>query len=83
MKHNILLIVLFAFFSQLSFAQIANPVKWTFSNKKINADTYEIYFKASIEKGWHLYATDLPPGGPISTSFSFTDTSGFAFVKNT
>lgn len=82
MKRKIFLLTLLTVFSQISFAQVANPVKWTFSNKKINTDSYEIYFNANIEKGWHLYAADLPPGGPVPTSFTFTDTSGFVFVKN-
>src|SRR5699024_12012180 len=38
----------------------------------------EIVFHAYIEDGWHLYATDIPSGGPIPTSFSFDDISNMS-----
>ena len=55
----------------LSFAQIKDPVDWTYSAKKINATTYELRLKAKIEDGWHLYSQNTPDGGPIPTTISF------------
>lgn len=52
-------------------AQIASPVKWTFTSKKINATTYEIHMTAAIGAGWHLYA-QIPGEGPVPTTFKFT-----------
>jgi thiol:disulfide interchange protein len=60
--------------SQLSFGQILNPVKWSFDQKKLSDSEYELYFTASIEKGWHLYSTTIDEGGPIATSFNFDST---------
>ena len=37
----------------VSNAQIADPVKWTFTSKKIDAKTYEIHLSANIQTGWH------------------------------
>jgi thiol:disulfide interchange protein len=36
--------------------QVKQFVTWKFSSKKISADEFELQFKASIEKGWHLYS---------------------------
>lgn len=33
-----------------------NPVSWSFSSKKIDAKTFEIYLTATIQPGWHLYS---------------------------
>lgn len=49
-------------------AQILTPVKWV-DKFTINDDkTAQVSFTATIDKGWHLYATDLPDDGPIPTS---------------
>ena len=55
-------------------AQILEPVKWKVSLQGEGQER-EIVFHALIEKGWHLYATDIPSGGPIPTSFSFDELS--------
>jgi thiol:disulfide interchange protein len=52
----------------LANAQVLEPVKWRFSVKAINDNTLEVVAQASIEKGWHAYAVDIPDGGPIATS---------------
>lgn len=52
-------------------AQIVDPVSWSFSQNKISETEYELVFTAQIEKGWHMYSTDLDEGGPIKTSFYF------------
>ena len=71
MKKNIALIALI-FVYGLTFAQVKDPVHWTFSAKKINATTYEVHMAASIESGWHTYSQTTPEGGPVPTSISFT-----------
>ncbi len=53
-------------------AQVVTPVKWSFDQKKISDKEIEVSFNAAIDQGWHLYGTDLPDGGPVSTSFKFT-----------
>ena len=34
------------------------------------ADEAEVVFTAAIDKGWHVYSTDLGDGGPISATFN-------------
>ncbi len=58
-----------------STAQVISPVKWSFDQKKISNDEIELSFHAVIEQGWHLYGTNLPDGGPVSTSVNFTPDS--------
>lgn len=33
-----------------------------------------------MEKGWHLYDTELPDGGPIPTAFVYEDSTLFEFA---
>ena len=57
----------------LSFAQIKDPVDWTYSAKKINATTYELRLTAKIESGWHLYSQTQPDDAiaqPTTISFN-------------
>jgi DsbC/DsbD-like thiol-disulfide interchange protein len=56
----------------ISFAQEENPVKWSFTAKKISDKTYEVYLTAKIEDGWHIYSQTTPDGGPVATSISYT-----------
>lgn len=62
----------FILFSQLCFSQIQEPVKWTFTAKKINATTYEIHLNADISGKWHLYSQTTPDGGPVATTIEFS-----------
>ncbi|MDR1202531.1 MAG: thioredoxin family protein [Tannerellaceae bacterium] len=74
---SILLLTLITIIAQ---AQIFTPVKW-----KINLDdsgTLEkaIVFTATMDAGWHLYDTNLPEGGPVSTSFTFETLKGTELI---
>ena len=69
---KILLLAVIVLFSTASFAQIKDPVNWSFSSKKIDATTYEIRLTASLEPGWHIYSQTTPDGGPIATTISYT-----------
>ena len=61
-------------------AQIIEPIKWKFSTSDISESEKELVFKASIEKGWHLYGTELPEGGPIATEFIFENVKGAKLI---
>ncbi len=60
------------FFAAASYAQVMKPVKWSYSSKKLAADTYEVHLTASIDPGWHTYSQNTPDGGPLPTSIKFT-----------
>ncbi|MBV5312555.1 MAG: thioredoxin family protein [Prolixibacteraceae bacterium] len=76
MKRATLLLSILFFISFQLFAQILEPVKWTFESKQ-DGNEATLIFKAVIEEGWHLYDTQLPEGGPIKTSIHFADSTLF------
>jgi len=51
---------------------IKEAVEWAITSKKIQEGEYQIDYKASIDKGWHLYSQHLDPEkiGPVPTSFT-------------
>lgn len=51
-------------------AQIQDPVKFNSELKILAADEAEVVFTAAIDKGWHVYSTDLGDGEPISATFN-------------
>ncbi|HPI71393.1 MAG TPA: protein-disulfide reductase DsbD family protein, partial [Tenuifilaceae bacterium] len=60
--------------------QVNDPVSWSFSSKSVDGNRYEVSFKATIDKGWHLYSTDIPAGGPIPTTFNFNESNAFKLI---
>ena len=53
-------------------AQMANPVNWNFTSKKISDNVYEVQMTATIQNGWHVYSQTQPKDAiAIPTSFSF------------
>lgn len=62
-------------------AQMQDPIVWS-ADFKVDGDTARLTLTASIEKGWHLYATELPPidYGPEPTSVSFSTVNGLEVV---
>lgn len=85
MKKFLGLIFLFlAVASQAQFpdpnAKIYDPVKWSFSNEKLNDKEYNLVITAKIEKGWHVYSQFIDDGGPIPTSFKFKSSSDYKLI---
>jgi len=60
-------------------AQIYNPVKWTVATKKVSNQEAILYFKATIQDGWHIYSQTVS-NGPIPTSFTFAASKDFSLV---
>ena len=52
-------------------AQIQDPVDWSYSVKKVSADTYTFTATANIEGDWHIYSQTTGAGGPIPTKITF------------
>lgn len=61
-------------------AQMVNPVHFSSSLKMLGGDEAEIVFSARIDKGWHLYSTELGSDGPISASFHANKMNGAVTV---
>jgi len=79
MKRITLLFSLLFFAVSQMFAQVLEPVKWTFESKQEGTEV-TLIFKAAIEEGWHLYDTKLPEGGPVKTTIHYADSTLFGFA---
>ncbi|HDZ40449.1 MAG TPA: DUF255 domain-containing protein [Bacteroidetes bacterium] len=83
MIRKITLVFSLIFISVASFAQIYDPVDWSFSYEKTGNQTYDLVFTAVIEEESHLYSMHLPEGGPIPTSFTFEDSGNYELLGET
>ncbi|TAK11415.1 MAG: hypothetical protein EPO35_12335 [Acidobacteria bacterium] len=62
---------------------VADPIAWALAVQPAGATstpggTVTLALTATIDEGWHLYATKLEPGGPVATSI--TVPAGQAFT---
>ncbi|WP_232771622.1 protein-disulfide reductase DsbD domain-containing protein [Tenacibaculum sp. Bg11-29] len=81
MKKLITILLLVASF--VAYGQIHNPIKWTTSVKKISEKESELIATATLDSDWHLYSQEIPTGGPIPTSFSFSGDKRYLKKGNT
>ena len=61
-------------------AQIKDPVKFKTELTPLSDTEAEVVFTGAIDKGWHVYSTDLGDGGPISATFNVDNKSGVELV---
>lgn len=83
MKKITLLLALLFTTAMGAFAQIENPVTWSYAAKKINSTEAVVFLKATMEDGWHIYSQHVKPGGPIKTSVTFSPSKEFNKVGAT
>jgi thiol:disulfide interchange protein len=74
---SLLAIFLLPFFA---FTQILDPVKWTFKVEQTSPEEATLLLIAKIDKSWHLYSQDIPPKGPIPTSFTFEKNKNYELL---
>lgn len=56
----------------VAFAQVPNPVHWSFASKKLSATEYEIQMIATLQPGWHVYSQYQPKDAiALPTTVSF------------
>jgi len=72
MLRSTLTLLLLSFTLGLS-AQFASPISWEFSYEHIGGDEFNLIAKASAEDKWAIYSQYTPEGGPIPTSFAWTE----------
>lgn len=77
MKLKLLFALFLSFFALTGHSQIIEPIKWNATLRNTQDKTIkELVFTAQLDGGWHLYAMDIPEGGPISTLFNFDTLEG-------
>lgn len=79
-----LLFLTFILSATLLQAQVLRPNEWSFSLSTTDfkvGDEIDLVFKATIDKGWHLYSSDFDPElGPMVTEVIFEENSSFEIV---
>jgi len=53
--------------------QAQEPLKWSGKVEDKGNGNYELIFTATIEKGWTTYSQFINEGGPVPTSFTFSE----------
>ena len=65
-------------------SNILDPVSWGFEVKKTGEGTYDLIYKATIDKGWYIYSQKLEgDDGPIPTKFYFAEDENITYVGET
>lgn len=82
-RKRVTVAVLVLFSVVLVNAQVLEPVSWSFRSEAVSGNIYEIVMTANIDDTWHLYAMDIPEGGPIATSVLFDNPSGYRLEGKT
>lgn len=82
MLKRIIIITLFLISSLFrANAQIFDPVSWSYEVNKISDTEAELIIKAEIERGWHLYAINLPSNeGPIPTTINYVTSDNYKLI---
>jgi hypothetical protein len=83
MKKVTLILTLVFFTAVGAFAQLENPVTWSYGAKKISKTEAVVFIKATIEDGWHLYSQFVKPGGPSKTVITFAKSKDYTLVGTT
>jgi len=82
MKNRSIFLTIMVLLSSIGFSQVLKPVKWTFSSAKTSDSTANLYCKATIDKGWHVYSQFIKADGPVPTTFAFEKSTDFKLVGN-
>lgn len=72
MNKKLFLGLLLLFSTCISFAQVAEPVKWKTSYEKISDKEYKLVMEAIVEPSYYIYDMANYKDGPTGTSFKFT-----------
>ncbi|HMT96877.1 MAG TPA: protein-disulfide reductase DsbD family protein [Ferruginibacter sp.] len=73
MKKVLLTLVISTGIFAMAFAQIENPVTWSYSAKKVADKVYELQMTATLSPGWHLYSQNAGEALSDPTSFVFAN----------
>ena len=72
--------IFFALFFWNLQSQILEPVHWNFEKNQISENQYELVFTADIDANWAIYSQSVDEGGPIPTTFFFSESSSYNLI---
>jgi len=61
-------------------SQVLIPVKWSFNVDQPKPGEATLLLIAHIDQNWHLYSQDIPPKGPVPTTFRFNTGKDYELV---
>ncbi len=76
MKKKKLLFILVFLLGLSTIALAQNEVTWKFSIEDKGNGEIQLVADATIKRGWHLYDTNIPDGGPYPTSLTIDEIVG-------
>ncbi len=76
MKKTLFISILISLISMSVFAQIIEPVHWSFTSKDLGNNEYELIFKAEIDEPWHMYSQKIEMQPP-ATLFMFEENENY------
>ena len=67
--------ILLAFLLMLLIGAVTaqQKISWSYTAKNLGGNKYEVHVIASPPPGWHIYSQLTPDGGPVPTTFTFTN----------
>ncbi|NNC69849.1 MAG: hypothetical protein HKN90_03395, partial [Flavobacteriaceae bacterium] len=80
--YKAIIALLLIFSTTPTFAQILEPVKWSYEYKQISDNEYELIFTANIDENWAVYSQFINDDGPIPTTFTFEESDAVEFIGN-
>ena len=75
MKRTLFSFILFITSCLLTWAQ-GTPVHFSVNERKTSTDEVELVFAATIDKGWHVFGTNVPTDGPTPTTINIEQLKG-------
>lgn len=72
----ILFTLLISLLTAAPFGAGAQPVRSSHKIENVSSDTVRLTFSLNISKGWHVYSTAIPDGGPTSAEIIFDNIQG-------
>lgn len=80
MKPRLLFLSLIAVFVSTLTHAAENPLKWKWNLRMTSETEGVMEFSVVIADGWHMYAMDIPTGGPTATSIEFRKLAGAELI---
>ncbi|TKC03128.1 protein-disulfide reductase DsbD domain-containing protein [Pedobacter cryotolerans] len=81
MKKHILLLLFISIAYSVK-AQLVKPITWSYYVKKTTKTDAILYFKAKLDKGWHMYAQNVK-SEPMRLKFNYMPSKEFVIIGKT
>lgn len=63
-----------------SFAQLQDPVKWSYQVNDLNETESELVFTGKLDQSWHIYSQYTDDNGPLGIAFQFNPSKDYKLI---